>query len=136
MEVCEFIVWDKKAKKFDKMNNNTWLEFCNYTDTVLVNSGAVGYERIATSDIDVFQYIGKTDDTPEKNKIYAEATVVEFDYRDSVYSFTEKGYFFYDCEKLVYKIKTKRGAFNFVEHSIKNLKVVGTLQENPELMEK
>jgi hypothetical protein len=131
----EFIVWDKDIEKFEYLNN-TWLEFGLEVEPMLVNSGAVGYERISTTNISIHNYIGKTD--IEGNKIYANSSIVEVN--DSKSKFYEDICIVrYDkniCSFMLCSVdfEDDRQEHFRPDYSNKNYKVIGTLQENPELL--
>ena len=82
----------------------------------------------------IFWGIGKTDDTPEQNKIYADSSIVELvDFVNNRFI----GYFVYDNKSLGYKLKiTSDSLYEFYTEMeyISNLKVIGTLQEDKYLL--
>ena len=142
-EFMEFIAWDKLGKIF-------------FTDKeVKIESGKITmlYDNewfpIKDEEVELFPYIGKTDDTPQKNKIYAGVSVVQFEILDRdinpyllhlemnnrarvVYT----GYFQYYPITLKYGLvcPSLKRQFFFDRDYIISLKVIGTLQENPELL--
>ena len=77
-----------------------------------------------------YPYIGKTD--IEGNKIYADSSIVEFSTNDLGW---QKGYFSYNENGLNYQFNSKDGALLTDWMEIKNLKIIGTLQENKELLD-
>ena len=93
-----------------------------------------------------FPYIVKADDTPQKNKIYADSSIFEFRYAGS---FLCIGYFYFDKLELRYKIQlimTK--TFKDLEKKdfpkqklyfdcliMKNFRIIGTIQEDKHLLE-
>jgi len=76
-----------------------------------------------------FPFIGKTD--IEGEKIYADSSIVEFATNDLGW---QKGYFTYNENGLNYQFNSKDGALLTDWMEIRSLKVIGTLQENPELL--
>lgn len=84
---------------------------------------------------DSFDYIGLND--INNNKIYADCSIVEFDFLIDGNGFTTfvwkkyKGYFYFCENTLSYKIKTfdnKKASYS--KRSVKNLKIIDTIQEN------
>lgn len=159
----EFIVWDKTQKVFSR---NTSLKdikaYDGETHSIWLDDGADGIEigddlgygksnAIKIQDNLTFHnYISKTD--TEGNKIYADCSIVEFDYYfgSSKYDKNTRehfiGYFSYNSDKLRYELrakeleqdksKFKNNTLWFVtfDENIETLKVIGTLQENKELL--
>ena len=88
-----------------------------------------------------FKYIEKTDDTPEQNKIYADCSIVEFDFKyfiDDDY-WKVRGYFSFNKDLAQYEIREPYSKdcyriYYLKDSDIKNIKVIGTIQENPELL--
>ena len=117
----EFIVWDEDNKCFQ---GNVKL--------YLSEAFILGGEMIKNSSI--HQYVGKTDDTSEKNKVYADCSIVEFDIPyNSGRVGKDKGVVKYDVDYLQYFIFSEDYIYEYKE--ISNLKVIGTIQENKELWE-
>jgi len=122
--VNEFIVWDGiKFFSFDEVLRKFNITILEADDM--------------DEEYSIHPYIGKTDDTLEKNKIYADCSIVEFIIKGT----REKGigYFTYNKEKLRYEVMyldEESLEFNksFEFSRILNLKVIGTLQENKELL--
>ena len=96
-----------------------------------------------------FSHIGKTDDTPDKNKIYDDCSIVEFTLSLGVKNFSVVGYFQKNELTLSYQIKVIKQAYigddnynigadvlQYITYmnEISNLKVIGTIQENKELL--
>lgn len=129
----EFIVWDKKQKEF--VNKGDYVIDCYDGSVIRIGEGYDGTDGNYTMDEDkdcvAFPYIGKTDDTEEKNKIYAECSIVEFDF----IGVSRKGYFKYDNQLLRYIINVNGIFYEYDNDIMKNLKVIGTIQENPEPLE-
>ena len=129
----EFVVWDKNLKRFEDLNC-TWLEFGLEVEPTLVNSGAVGYERIATTNISVHNYIGKKDINDEK--IYADSSIVEFEALNGINTRIEieTGVFRYNSTSLRYEIQLiidgKYGCQYVYNKYVVNLKIIDTIQEN------
>ena len=133
----EFIVWDDIEKDF--VTNIDLDDFELYSKGCSVNF-ILGFSAHLQS----FNYIGKTDDTPEKNKIYADCSIVEFDKVETDKYFKEisrvkyTGHFFFDVPWLGYRIKAiGENGWNLSTNwgrGLENLKVIGTLQEKPELI--
>ena len=146
----EFIVFDEVEKKF---YNEKYIEDGIEKKFVLTSYGKVLqhsyyneyeedllYPYIEQEKLKAFMYIGKTDDTPKKNKIYADCSIVELDFyrevsRDGEYSYEPKrikGYFSYVENEMRYKFieltdKYYKVITEFNELYIKNIKVIGTL---------
>jgi hypothetical protein len=123
--MSEFIVWDEELKFFGEpekylMNGNGKLFFDN-DDTYL-------YDQ--TDKLTFHSYIGKTDDTPNKNKIYADCSIVEFEYIGSSGIFKDIGYFTYNVLDCRYQVNTKNTSFGYDRFLFKNLKVIGNIFEN------
>ena len=120
----EFIVWDKERKRFryDQASNHI----------------AIGKQIDYMEDkLTIHQYIGKTDDTPQKNKIYADCSIVEFDRLTLFGDFDKKqiGVFRYCSETLRYVLVTKdTNLTTGYVRGIKNIKVIGTIQEDKHLL--
>lgn len=89
---------------------------------------------------DTFNYIGKTDINDKK--IYADCSIVKLDiYINGICIHGEKGYFKYDTKELRYNfhrlnfISSRHDNIrSYVDERFKNIKIIGTLQENPELL--
>lgn len=81
----------------------------------------------------IHEYIGKKD--INDNKIYANCSIVEFDWRYCTeINFTKhRGFFYFDKKQVCYRVETV-GKFPFdiiyAESEIANLKIIGTIQEN------
>lgn len=89
---------------------------------------------------EVVQYTNMND--KDGAEIYAGSSIFEFDYAGDPCTVKLKGYFSFNEEYLMYVIKFEtepvyKNIFEYCgkAHKITNLKVVGTLQENPELLE-
>ena len=143
----EFIVWDEMENKFlidgigmiyDDVESSTHM---SSKGEVQIHNYFNEYEEDLTypyeekNKLIAFRYIGKTDDTPEQNKIYTDCSIVEFEYKNR----TSKGFFVFNNETLQYDVKhlVANHSLPFslmLEKGLENLKVIGTLQENPELL--
>ena len=132
----EFIVWDKK---FDR--------FLPEEDIAISSLGFIfelnedGYFPKNVKDFTIHKAIGKTD--IEGSKIYADSSIVEFEFfhNEAVPSLSKclKGYFTYIDKILAFNIKVigdEISSLNYSHFSRRtiNLKIIGTLQENPELL--
>lgn len=81
-------------------------------------------------------YIGKKD--IEGKKIYANYSIVEFDYSGDPYTVKIQGYFYFNTDALFYEIrgvnyknnKSEKLEYCINEHKISNLKIIDTIQEN------
>lgn len=120
----EFIVWDDIEKDF--------VTNIDLDDLELYNKGySITFILGFSAHLQAFTYIGKTDDTPSQNKIYADSSIVQFEYKGEIHN----GYFVW-CEKhLGYKIELFTGLTRRLISEIKNLKVIGTLQQVNHLLE-
>jgi len=130
----EFIVWDEENERFTDLN-----EFQNQ---VFMNcDGKIEwFSHTGMSDADFqfrpLRYIGKTDINDKK--IYADCSVVEF-LLCNVYF---HGVYIFDSVELRYFIKVFKDDTGIVKEpyeiqyslNIKNLKIIGTLQENKEFL--
>ncbi|MFA5669904.1 MAG: YopX family protein [Candidatus Cloacimonas sp.] len=123
----EFIVWCK--------NKNEW----EADECVLTRDGKlidIKYmKELNLENHTIYRYIGKTD--IEGNKIYADCSIVEFEYYDMDVDsgwVKAKSVITFDDEDLMYLIAIDGELCNFKQHDIVNLRVIGTLQENPELL--
>ena len=129
----EFIVWDKFNEVFYKRENFKSLKlFFSMIFSCIDGDNGLTYH----------DYIGKTD--IEGNKIYADSSIVRFVMSGSKKNFTATGYFFFHVYKLSYefrclmldnkKLGYERRDINWRHMLSNSLKVIGTLQENPELL--
>lgn len=120
----EFIVWDKKSKKWATNSN-----IKNY----LWFSSSIVYKREDSKQFAFFNYVGKTD--IEGNKIYADSSIVKVGYgknsatgvirwnnKDSLYEFVEVDEDGTEFVMRLYNLKNE------------DFKIIGTLQENKELL--
>ena len=115
--------WDKK---FNEFTNNFELE----TDLRLEG---LSYSLIIDDErFEIFNWVGNTDVTSQKNKIYADCSIVEFDFQSPSMKKSIKriGTFNYDVNDLCFKLNGI--TYNIL--TISNLKVIGTILENPELL--
>ena len=154
MELCEFIVWDEEnyfgednqfytREELKKVSEDfivfnldfisedepfilTYMDDGEYTD---------GWKKVK---IKIFWGIGNTD--IEGNNIYADSSIFEFYYEVKSTGksiFVKRGYFYFDDYFLQYRIKDldSKRSYEFANGSrIRNLKIISTLQENPELL--
>ena len=87
-----------------------------------------------------FPYIGKTDDTPEQNKIYADCSIVDYlmVFTDGCKPERYRGVFKYNNKTCSYDIVNDRmeqlAINSFWVDKATDFKVIGTLQENEELL--
>lgn len=125
----EFIVWDKDIK--------IWID---ESYPIFINgSGFLCIQRndkqmVLENDCEVFKPIGITD--INNKKIYADCSIVEFDYIKSDNSIKKLwGYFSYNKKRLCYQfIISARERYDYTSIDIRNPKIIGTLQQNPELI--
>lgn len=127
--MLEFIVWDHKKKEFDY----NFLHGKNQA----INDFFMFFELSRYWSI--FNYIGKTD--IEGNKIYAESSIVNVDVNIGIFNAELNGYFKYYKSQLGYNFHKvpfdKTSPYNIIAYnddSFRRLRIVGTLQENPELL--
>lgn len=129
----EFIV-------LDKINNILFedevvLSSCGSVYTVK-NGKVSGYFN--ADEVDVFCLVIR-DDTPERNKIYADYSIIEFNLKQDENLFTLRGFFFYDKTSLQYAIRSpynKRfdNVFRANQNNISNIKVIGNLLQHKHLL--
>lgn len=129
----EFIVWNEEKKEFSK-------EFLtNYDGDIIYRNVSLDNNTHKR-----FNYIGKTDINDKK--IYADSSIVEFDYKgfEEIGTVTYKaivkfdnvlGCYFFD----VFSHADNNGYnYNFlfptVIYRVRNLKIIGTLQEDKHLL--
>ena len=132
--MSEFTIWSEQRKEFmskDGFNDCIGLtldmELKNFDDNLLPS----GYK--------LFWGIGKKD-INDKN-IFADSSIVEFNFKKNKYDllmFPMKGYFVYSTEELRYAIiplSDEDFSYYFFDHlSMTNLKIIGTIQENGDLL--
>jgi len=128
----EFIVWDSKFKKFIEPSRE--IVMTTKDEMIKGINGGHGF----VEEWSIFPYIGKTDDTPEQNKIYADCSVFEFEYLTDDGWVKLSGYFSFDDIDLRYEVNVLKDitfvSLSFYEDRFRNLKVIGTLQEDKHLM--
>ena len=136
----EFIIWLKNEKRF--LTNNDYDMYIREDKNSIANIGIFntlieGNWNLDEENTTIHQYIGN-DDTSEQNKIYADCSIVEFDFK-SISSDSLQGIFKYSNNNLCYEIELlnvdKEISFTYNSDLIKNLKVIGTIQEYLEIKE-
>lgn len=130
----EFIVWDKtevgKKPRLVEFTSyvikGNWI-YLEYEDKKFCKEAL----RAHLDDVEICYDIGKTD--IDGNKIYADSSIVEFDTR---LNSRQKGFFTYSKMFLGYVIEDLSDNMRYARYdgSQINLKVIGNLQENPELL--
>jgi len=136
LKMNEFIVWDKTKKMFCEDNR---FDFRIDREGELYNLGKIKMNSKYENLFEHFNYIGKTD--IEGEKIYADSSVVEFEFRlfdDEDYK-TLKGYFSYNSEYCLYELREPYAKNSYMiyylkDGDLKNLKIIGTLQEDKHLL--
>ena len=121
----EFMMWDKIEKEWLTTGN---MPICSMEETLV-------FDFSDSNEESSHLYIGKTD--IYGNKIYADSSIVEFEYYDMDVDsgwVKAKSVITFDDEDLMYLIAIDGELCNFKQHDIVNLRVIGTLQENPELL--
>jgi len=129
----EFIVWDKNFKKFIDY------KVCG----ILTDGGIAIFKEGHLSCIDyedhleAFSCVGKKDINDKK--IYADSSIVEFYLTLSHNEIIKKGFVKFNKEDACYEILVEDAfdgydKYNFIDYEIRNLKVIGTIQQKPELM--
>jgi len=135
----EFIVWDETTKRFYYSDDEAYVlkeidnvlhivEMDNFYNNKKIEESVIGK---------ALPYIGKTDDTPEKNKIYADCSIVEFQYYDGEDVKNLTGYFYYCNEEMQYEIEIIKGDENsgkFDFFNLIGLRIIGTLQQDKHLL--
>jgi hypothetical protein len=128
----EFITWDKVSKRFH--------ERLNYGDAIEFDKVDKNYKVYSHESFEDFEFIGKTDDTSEQNKMYANSSIIDMTINDEDGTHSHIGYFDYNELILCYEFREKSGEFTRIWRLEKlqpysvELKVIGTLQQNPELL--
>jgi|LGVF01.2.fsa_nt_gb hypothetical protein len=143
----EFIVYDSVKKEFvddvsyliDKQGD---LFFADFETTTGSGLDGVCFVMGASETKKAFSYIGKKD--IDGNKIYADCSIVElritFDVGNTYE--TMMGYFRYNELALCYEFieplgdnfSRRKWNYSRYDYKIADLKTIGTLQENPELL--
>ena len=124
----ELIEWSEELKMF---SNSKTLKDLLREDT---------YDEHEINEVEYFHYIRKTDINNEK--IYADCSVVEIKYNTSVSLKCIIGTFKYNSDCLCYEFinsdsksfTNKIVRFDEITFNRSHLKIIGTLQENPELV--
>lgn len=142
----EFIVWDEDEQQFlttkeifddtelgFDINKDGKLSLINFGVDEIFNPDGDDYNQCFRREINIktFNYIGKTD--IEGNKIYADSSIVEFVYRNN----NSRAVIKWDDIQLTYDVEFRSGfraRYADVYQEMFGLKVIGTLQENPELL--
>ena len=126
----EFIVWYKPTQTFIKQE---WVYGLEFDEGSLFNIRVEQLDDIDVDDCEIFYDIGKTD--IDGNKIYADSSIVEFDIRLDHEISKKKGFVAFSLDEMAYGLTVDSGGFyEFTHYDIKNLKIIGTLQENKELL--
>ena len=146
----EFIVWDKKSKKFRPLNCIVYNTSGHYDldkkdiDIKLVNCWGQPFKGYETEDSNpnilvkrekgqftIHKAIGKTD--INNKKIYADSSIVEFKYKSnhplSILK-EEKGVFIFYNPLLQYCIRTFEENELYTIQGLRDLKIIDTIQEN------
>lgn len=114
----EFIVWDKSAKN--------WCE-----GTLLKMDGTVASSH--PEHYEVCKWIGKKDINDKE--IYADCSIVEFLWRNE----KTRAFISWDDIQLTYDVVFVKNGLRLAYHEIYQemigIKIIGTLQEKPELLE-
>jgi len=129
----DFIGWNKKTKKFLDKEELTFVEMGSYSSVLLDVLGGIN------KDVILFWGIRKTD--TEGNKIYADSSIVEFDFKEAGHTNKAIGYLYF--ENFCYRIKILKTDMRsdiddlpmHFQSANTDFKIIGTLQENPELLE-
>lgn len=123
----EFIVWDNDTNKFvDDIDTVRYSWSSNFREII----------EAVENHHSIFPYIGKKDINGKK--IYTDSSIVKFDkiFAGGGNRIAQlKGCFFYSKEDLRYRIRTEHsGIIDYDYKMIKNLKVIGTLQQDKHLL--
>ena len=132
----EFIVFDKtevgkkpRLVKFDAFSiKENW---------IYLELDGIEVLHAHLDDVEICYFIRKTD--IEGEKIYAESSIVEFDFGTITGNHKSKviGVFKYSTYSLRYNIHLydkRERVFSYNSNLMQNLKVIGSLQEKPELL--
>ncbi len=131
----EFIVWDIKSESFRQIIK---IDFVNMY--FQLESKSSDDYKVNLNDLTTHTYIHKTD--IEGNKIYAESSIIEFDFlgfgEDKAVQY--QGFVKWNLERYRYDIEVfshaDKDGDNYIFDlgkcidRIKNIKIVGTLQQN------
>lgn len=121
----EFIVWDEENGQFVDETE------CIFKDGTLYKNDFHYIDQVSC-DFSMFWSIGKTD--IEGKKIYAESSIFEF-VKTKEYKLVQlKGFFKYDDFDMAYKIFTSDGEILKMSINIRDIRIVGTLQEYKHLL--
>lgn len=127
----EYKVWDEDRMCFIDESQ------CVYSDGTIFRN-ARDFEDMISDDLTMLWNIGKTD-IDEKN-IYADSSIVEFRYFKDMDTIIDlKGYFTFNRNTLSYSLRVfgdnNENLDFFKAHArVISLRVIGTLQENPKLL--
>jgi len=153
----EFIVWDKKSKKFRVVSSivydtgSVWDIDKEKIDIKLVNLWGQPFNddgeqnpdilvQREPKDFTIHRYIGKTD--IENNKIYADSSIVEFecweeDFEDGTEINTNENiicFLTYDKDSLIYNLvdieSNQKISYEYCSSDFRNPKIIDTIQEN------
>ena len=119
----EFIVWDKKLEYFNDILIAP-IDLSIDIDGILKHSDRV----------DVFNYIGIKD--INNKKIYADSSIVKFEYEGFDRYFDSVGFFTFNKDTLQYEIETiidnndSHMCSRLSVTKVKNIKIIDTIQQN------
>ncbi len=125
----EFILWDKERFRYCNTTKSTeQIGDFIYWETIRLNPNYL--KSCANGQYPTFEYIKKDD--IEGNKIYADCSIVEFDYKTISHSEKRICIFTYDDYTSRYWLRYAGdvGTFEFDTERCKNIKIIDTVQEN------
>lgn len=130
----EFIVWDKVHNQFLDSDMIEGIAFKNSKVHYLVDNRTpkLEYSNLFNEEVDFFYGIGLKD--INKKKIYADCSIVEFEFYNSANKWEKiVGYFKYIPECFCYIIIALSCGYSTIPISTlgnKNFKIIDTIQEN------
>lgn len=137
--MSEFIVWDKdnyfgEDNQFHELERFLYeglsVHFEKDNGLVIIDYDVYDYASPKPLNIETFNYIGKAD--INNKKIYADCSIVEFEYFDDNPKNTCKmyGYFSFKEKELGFRVCTFNNSYFSNFNHIRDFKIIDTIQEN------
>lgn len=123
----KFIAWDKEKKAFIYLPETGDVELIQDSDFIEFD--------YCKDQIEIFQSTGKKDINGKT--IYYDSSIVEFEFTDNFGVITLTGIIEF-CEsqmKVFVDVPLHGASLEFDNSTMSNFKIIGTIQENPELLE-